>query len=154
MEFGAQPCEGVLGDRHCLRCRNAATEQELRRTSTGTSIFARFSSQRTTSPPLLRTRSCLSLYYRRLKRFSSREILDVADDRPAGHARAPPQHNQSVMAPRRTLLPKEHFAFAFGGLKTQNYHDPGARGSGSVTPLAISPCFGKVDCTYHWNEAD
>ncbi|BDD58465.1 hypothetical protein MPDQ_003418 [Monascus purpureus] len=40
--------------------------------------------------------------------------------------------------PRRNLLPKEHFAFAFGSLKTQSYHDPGARGPG-IRTLAWNP---------------
>ncbi|KAF7118204.1 hypothetical protein CNMCM5793_007605 [Aspergillus hiratsukae] len=40
--------------------------------------------------------------------------------------------------PRRNLLPKERFAFAFGSLKTQSYHDPIARGPGSHTIRTIA----------------
>lgn len=36
-------------------------------------------------------------------------------------------------APRRDLLAKEHFAFVFGSVKTQNYQDPAAKGPGSHT---------------------
>jgi hypothetical protein len=36
-------------------------------------------------------------------------------------------------APRRELLAKEHFAFVFGNVKTQPYHDPAAKGPGSHT---------------------
>jgi THO complex subunit 3 len=36
-------------------------------------------------------------------------------------------------APRRDLLAKEHFAFVFGGVKTQSYYDPAAKGPGSHT---------------------
>lgn len=45
------------------------------------------------------------------------------------------QPKNSIMAPgpRRDLLTKEHFAFVFGGVKTQSYHDPGAKGPGSHT---------------------
>lgn len=45
------------------------------------------------------------------------------------------QQKKSIMAPgpRRDLLTKEHFAFVFGGVKTQSYHDPGAKGPGSHT---------------------
>ncbi|KAJ6017636.1 hypothetical protein N7451_001015 [Penicillium sp. IBT 35674x] len=47
------------------------------------------------------------------------------------------------MAPgsRRDLLTKEHFAFVFGGVKTQSYHDPVAKGPGSHTirTLAWNP---------------
>lgn len=39
--------------------------------------------------------------------------------------------------PRRNLLPKDRFGLAFGGLKTQNYHDPAARGPGSHTYMPI-----------------
>ncbi|KAJ5777992.1 hypothetical protein N7520_001238 [Penicillium odoratum] len=44
-------------------------------------------------------------------------------------------------APRRDLLTKEHFAFVFGGVKTQNYQDPAARTPGSHTlrTLAWNP---------------
>ncbi|KAJ6084007.1 hypothetical protein N7486_010807 [Penicillium sp. IBT 16267x] len=44
-------------------------------------------------------------------------------------------------APRRDLLTKEHFAFVFGGVKTQSYHDPIAKGPGSHTirTLAWNP---------------
>ncbi|OJJ49375.1 hypothetical protein ASPZODRAFT_140279 [Penicilliopsis zonata CBS 506.65] len=43
--------------------------------------------------------------------------------------------------PRRNLLAKERFAFAFGGSKTQSYHDPASRGPGSHTirTLAWNP---------------
>src|ERR1700743_2453375 len=40
------------------------------------------------------------------------------------------------MAPttnRRALVPKDRFAYVFGGQKTQSYHDPAARGPGSHT---------------------
>ncbi|GKZ68195.1 hypothetical protein AnigIFM60653_007027 [Aspergillus niger] len=40
--------------------------------------------------------------------------------------------------PRRNLLPKDRFGLAFGGLKTQNYHDPAARGPGSHTIRTIA----------------
>ncbi|GES60872.1 WD repeat-containing protein [Aspergillus terreus] len=40
--------------------------------------------------------------------------------------------------PRRNLLPKERFAYAFGNLKTQNYHDPIARTPGSHTIRTIA----------------
>ncbi|KKK14251.1 WD repeat-containing protein [Aspergillus ochraceoroseus] len=40
--------------------------------------------------------------------------------------------------PQRNLLPKERFAFAFGSLKTQSYHDPIARGPGSHTIRTIA----------------
>ncbi|PYH99123.1 WD40 repeat-like protein [Aspergillus ellipticus CBS 707.79] len=40
--------------------------------------------------------------------------------------------------PRRNLLPKDRFAFSFGSLKTQNYHDPAARGPGSHTIRTIA----------------
>ncbi|OOF95756.1 hypothetical protein ASPCADRAFT_207109 [Aspergillus carbonarius ITEM 5010] len=40
--------------------------------------------------------------------------------------------------PRRNLLPKDRFALAFGGLKTQNYHDPASRGPGSHTIRTIA----------------
>ncbi|PWY95070.1 WD40 repeat-like protein [Aspergillus sclerotioniger CBS 115572] len=40
--------------------------------------------------------------------------------------------------PRRNLLPKDRFAHAFGGLKTQNYHDPASRGPGSHTIRTIA----------------
>ncbi|KAE8152144.1 WD40-repeat-containing domain protein [Aspergillus avenaceus] len=40
--------------------------------------------------------------------------------------------------PRRNLLPKERFAFAFGSLKTQSYHDPIARTPGSHTIRTIA----------------
>ncbi|KAA8644617.1 hypothetical protein EYZ11_007985 [Aspergillus tanneri] len=40
--------------------------------------------------------------------------------------------------PRRNLLPKDRFAFAFGGLKTQSYHDPIARTPGSHTIRTIA----------------
>ncbi|PYH84445.1 WD40 repeat-like protein [Aspergillus uvarum CBS 121591] len=40
--------------------------------------------------------------------------------------------------PRRNLLPKDRFAFNFGSLKTQNYHDPVARGPGSHTIRTIA----------------
>jgi THO complex subunit 3 len=45
------------------------------------------------------------------------------------------QRQKSIMAPapRRDLLTKEHFAFVFGGVKTQSYHDPAAKGPGSHT---------------------
>lgn len=45
------------------------------------------------------------------------------------------QQKKSIMAPgsRRDLLTKEHFAFVFGGVKTQSYHDPVAKGPGSHT---------------------
>ncbi|KAJ5935423.1 hypothetical protein N7466_004970 [Penicillium verhagenii] len=44
-------------------------------------------------------------------------------------------------APRRDLLTKEHFAFVFGGVKTQQYHDPISKGPGSHTlrTLAWNP---------------
>ncbi|KAJ5983790.1 hypothetical protein N7481_005889, partial [Penicillium waksmanii] len=44
-------------------------------------------------------------------------------------------------APRRDLLAKEHFAFVFGNVKTQNYQDPAAKGPGSHTirTLAWNP---------------
>jgi hypothetical protein len=34
-------------------------------------------------------------------------------------------------APPRRLVPKDRFAYVFGTLKTQTYHDPAARGPGS-----------------------
>ncbi|KAB8215631.1 WD40-repeat-containing domain protein [Aspergillus novoparasiticus] len=40
--------------------------------------------------------------------------------------------------PRRNLLPKERFAFSFGSLKTQSYHDPIARTPGSHTIRTIA----------------
>lgn len=36
-------------------------------------------------------------------------------------------------APRRELLHKDHFAFVFGSVKTQNYLDPVSKGPGSHT---------------------
>ncbi|OOQ90981.1 WD repeat-containing protein [Penicillium brasilianum] len=44
-------------------------------------------------------------------------------------------------APRRDLLAKEHFAFVFGGVKTQSYYDPASKGPGSHTlrTLAWNP---------------
>ncbi|KAL4920228.1 WD40-repeat-containing domain protein [Aspergillus aurantiobrunneus] len=33
--------------------------------------------------------------------------------------------------PRRNLLPKERFSFAFGSLRTQSYHDPASKGPGT-----------------------
>lgn len=46
-----------------------------------------------------------------------------------------PKSPQPVqMAPaRRDLLHKDHFAFVFGGVKTQSYSDPAAKGPGSHT---------------------
>jgi THO complex subunit 3 len=44
------------------------------------------------------------------------------------------------MAPttnRRTLVPKDRFAYVFGGQKTQSYHDPAARGPGSHTYVLL-----------------
>lgn len=45
------------------------------------------------------------------------------------------QQQKAKMAPmpRQNLLAKEHFALVFGGLKTQSYFDPAARGPGSHT---------------------
>ncbi|PKY05215.1 WD repeat-containing protein [Aspergillus campestris IBT 28561] len=40
--------------------------------------------------------------------------------------------------PRRNLLPKERFAFAFGSLKTQSYYDPISRTPGSHTIRTIA----------------
>ncbi|KAL5332923.1 WD repeat-containing protein [Aspergillus crustosus] len=40
--------------------------------------------------------------------------------------------------PRRNLLPKERFGFAFGSLRTQSYHDPSAKGPGSHTIRTIA----------------
>ncbi|KAJ5606172.1 hypothetical protein N7510_008953 [Penicillium lagena] len=62
-------------------------------------------------------------------------------------------------APRRDLLPKELFAFSFGKLKTQNYHDPATRAPGTHTirTLAWNPtgqliATGSVDRTLRiWN---
>ncbi|KAJ5333238.1 uncharacterized protein N7506_007021, partial [Penicillium brevicompactum] len=54
-----------------------------------------------------------------------------------------PKSPQPVqMAPaRRDLLHKDHFAFVFGGVKTQSYSDPAAKGPGSHTirTLAWNP---------------
>jgi len=41
--------------------------------------------------------------------------------------------NQMAPAARRDLLHKDHFAFVFGGVKTQSYSDPAAKGPGSHT---------------------
>ncbi|KAL4787253.1 WD40-repeat-containing domain protein [Aspergillus varians] len=40
--------------------------------------------------------------------------------------------------PRRNLLPKDRFSFAFGSLRTQSYHDPAAKGPGSHTIRSIA----------------
>ncbi|PLB46751.1 WD repeat-containing protein [Aspergillus steynii IBT 23096] len=40
--------------------------------------------------------------------------------------------------PRRNLLPKDRFAYSFGGLKTQSYHDPLSRAPGSHTIRTIA----------------
>ncbi|CBF75689.1 hypothetical protein AN3651.2 [Aspergillus nidulans FGSC A4] len=40
--------------------------------------------------------------------------------------------------PRRNLLPKERFSFAFGSLRTQSYHDPAAKGPGTHTIRTIA----------------
>jgi hypothetical protein len=49
----------------------------------------------------------------------------------------PEEDDESLdeMAPaaRRDLLHKDHFAFVFGGAKTQSYSDPAAKGPGSHT---------------------
>lgn len=47
----------------------------------------------------------------------------------------PPIELPPKMAPaqRPDFLAKEHFGFVFGGVKTQNYHDPAAKGPGSHT---------------------
>jgi len=37
------------------------------------------------------------------------------------------------LPPTRRLVPKDRFAYVFGTLKTQSYHDPAARGPGSHT---------------------
>lgn len=44
-----------------------------------------------------------------------------------------PQQEQIMAPPHRSLLPKDRFALAFGGLKTQSYHDPSSRAPGSHT---------------------
>ncbi|KAL4811224.1 WD40-repeat-containing domain protein [Aspergillus unguis] len=40
--------------------------------------------------------------------------------------------------PRRNLLAKERFSFAFGSLRTQSYHDPAAKGPGTHTIRTIA----------------
>ncbi|KAL2001638.1 hypothetical protein VTN02DRAFT_1496 [Thermoascus thermophilus] len=85
--------------------------------------------------------------------------LDCAADGPLGHAcglsslphpleqqqQQQDNHHQQQSAmpppPPRRLVPKDRFAYLFGALKTQSYHDPAARGPGSHTirTLAWNP---------------
>lgn len=50
----------------------------------------------------------------------SRQLLEEEDE-------------QMAPASRRELLHKDHFAFVFGSVKTQNYLDPVSKGPGSHT---------------------
>lgn len=50
----------------------------------------------------------------------SRQLLEEEDE-------------EMAPAPRRELLHKDHFAFVFGSVKTQNYLDPVSKGPGSHT---------------------
>lgn len=50
----------------------------------------------------------------------SRQLLEEEDE-------------EMAPAPRRELLHKDHFAFVFGSVKTQNYLDPVFKGPGSHT---------------------
>lgn len=43
------------------------------------------------------------------------------------------EDEEMAPAPRRELLHKDHFAFVFGSVKTQNYLDPVSKGPGSHT---------------------
>lgn len=43
------------------------------------------------------------------------------------------QDDSDMAPPRQNLLPKDRFALAFSGLRTQSYHDPIARAPGSHT---------------------
>ncbi|KAJ5570164.1 uncharacterized protein N7459_009594 [Penicillium hispanicum] len=78
---------------------------------------------------------------------SNRSVVSNAGGPSLGHQLLEPQQRPQeelpVMAPgpRRDLLAKEHFAFVFGGVKTQNYYDPAAKGPGSHTlrTLAWNP---------------
>lgn len=75
--------------------------------------------------------------------FDRRESFsDAADNGSSGYASGSsllpesstrPQQVQIMAPPYRNLLPKDRFGLAFGGLKTQSYHDPSSRAPGSHT---------------------
>lgn len=72
---------------------------------------------------------------------SPRSALSIANADVPGPAhqllepQSPQQEEPPAMAPasRQDLLAKEHFAFVFGNVKTQNYNDPAAKAPGSHT---------------------
>lgn len=88
-----------------------------------------------------------------LQAESPESSLDCAADGLHGHecglaslpqSQEQQQHHQdsspSAMAPPpRRLVSKDRFAYAFGSLKTQSYHDPAARGPGSHTYELAAP---------------
>lgn len=57
-------------------------------------------------------------------------LLPQSQEQQQQHQDSPPF---AMAPPPRRLVSKDRFAYAFGTLKTQSYHDPAARGPGSHT---------------------
>ncbi|KAJ9294100.1 hypothetical protein DTO271G3_7228 [Paecilomyces variotii] len=109
------------------------------------------STQRTAKLPIVDPVDEASLWVTSQAEFPE-SSLDCAADGLHGHecglallpqSQEQQQHHQdsppSAMAPPpRRLVSKDRFAYAFGTLKTQSYHDPAARGPGSHTIRTIA----------------
>ncbi|KAJ9323849.1 hypothetical protein DTO027B5_7652 [Paecilomyces variotii] len=62
-------------------------------------------------------------------------LLPQSQEQQQQHQDSPPF---AMAPPPRRLVSKDRFAYAFGTLKTQSYHDPAARGPGSHTIRTIA----------------